>query len=217
MPPPSRLIHRLFQSHRHELFQNISTPASSLAQRISHRTVISRATAPTVRSFSSRLHFSRPRPQQFRPQFSSSSPTRHLNRRLNSSKSESSSSSSSSSSNPGSFSERLRKLSREYGWSALGIYLFLSALDFPFCFVAVRLLGVERIGHYEHIIVEGAKDISATVWPFGKDGVASADLAVDSSAPAPDAAGQESATYDHGVVKAEKRRSEEGASTFKPC
>ncbi len=41
---------------------------------------------------------------------------------------------------------RLRKLSREYGWSALGVYLALSALDFPFCYLLVRHLGTDRIG-----------------------------------------------------------------------
>lgn len=57
--------------------------------------------------------------------------------------------------NPASLSltQRFRKLSREYGWSAVGVYFALSALDFPFCFAAVRLLGTERIGHWEHVIV----------------------------------------------------------------
>ncbi|CAI7662207.1 unnamed protein product [Penicillium bialowiezense] len=64
-----------------------------------------------------------------------------------------------------SLSERLKKLSREYGWAALGVYLALSALDFPFCFAAVRLLGVERIGHYEHVVVQYVKDKFQTVWP----------------------------------------------------
>jgi hypothetical protein len=51
-----------------------------------------------------------------------------------------------------SLSQRLKKLSREYGWSAVGVYFALSLLDFPFCFLAVRLLGTERIGHYEDIV-----------------------------------------------------------------
>jgi hypothetical protein len=51
-----------------------------------------------------------------------------------------------------SLSQRLKKLSREYGWTAVGVYLGLSLLDFPFCFLAVRLLGTDRIGHYEDII-----------------------------------------------------------------
>lgn len=45
-----------------------------------------------------------------------------------------------------SLSGRLKKLSREYGWAAVGIYLGLSVLDFPFCFLLVRTLGTERIG-----------------------------------------------------------------------
>lgn len=60
----------------------------------------------------------------------------------------------------------MRKLSREYGWAALGVYLGLSALDFPFCFAAVRLLGVERIGHIEHVILNSIK----SVLPIGKGG-----------------------------------------------
>ncbi|KAB8611444.1 hypothetical protein FH972_025949 [Carpinus fangiana] len=57
-----------------------------------------------------------------------------------------------------SLSQRLKKLSREYGWSAFGVYMALSALDFPFCFLAVRVLGTERIGRWEHFVVEGAKN-----------------------------------------------------------
>lgn len=34
------------------------------------------------------------------------------------------------------------------------MYVLLSALDFPFCFIAVRMLGTERIGHWEGVVVE---------------------------------------------------------------
>ncbi|KAF2025465.1 hypothetical protein EK21DRAFT_76339 [Setomelanomma holmii] len=51
-----------------------------------------------------------------------------------------------------SLSQRLKKLSREYGWTAVGVYFALSVLDFPFCFLAVRLLGTDRIGHYEDVV-----------------------------------------------------------------
>lgn len=64
-----------------------------------------------------------------------------------------------------SLSQRLKTLSREYGWSALWIYLFLSALDFPFCFAAVKLLGADKIGHYEHVVVESIKGGANKVWP----------------------------------------------------
>lgn len=49
---------------------------------------------------------------------------------------------------PLSLSARLKKLSREYGWSAVGVYLALSVLDFPFCFLLVRTVGTEKIGEY---------------------------------------------------------------------
>ncbi|KAL4935735.1 hypothetical protein BDV06DRAFT_228533, partial [Aspergillus oleicola] len=70
-----------------------------------------------------------------------------------------------------SLSQRLKHLSKEYGWSALWIYLFLSALDFPFCFMAVRLLGADKIGHYEHVVVEGFKGAVNKVLPgvFGQE------------------------------------------------
>lgn len=45
-----------------------------------------------------------------------------------------------------SLSGRLKKLSREYGWSAVGVYFALSVLDFPFCFLLVKWVGTERIG-----------------------------------------------------------------------
>lgn len=63
-----------------------------------------------------------------------------------------------------SLSQRLKKLSREYGWAALGVYLALTALDFPFCFLAVRLMGTERIGHYEHVILSYIKGV--VKWPL---------------------------------------------------
>lgn len=71
---------------------------------------------------------------------------------------------------PPSLSQRLKTLSKEYGWSALGVYLLLSAMDFPICFLAVRWLGVERIGRYEHMIVESAKDALQRVWPRSGEG-----------------------------------------------
>lgn len=89
-------------------------------------------------------------------------PKQRHNRRYNSG---SSSSSSQGPKEGGSLSQRLRKLSREYGWAAVGVYFGLSALDFPFCFAAVRLLGVDRIGHFEHVVVQTFKDALHTVWP----------------------------------------------------
>ncbi|KFY52442.1 hypothetical protein V496_08447 [Pseudogymnoascus sp. VKM F-4515 (FW-2607)] len=49
--------------------------------------------------------------------------------------------------------QRMKKLSREYGWSALGVYLALSALDFPLCYLLVHWLGTDRVGRWEHAVV----------------------------------------------------------------
>lgn len=59
---------------------------------------------------------------------------------------------------------RLSKLSREYGWVALGVYFSLSLLDFPFCFLAVRLAGPERIGQIEHSILSSVKSVTEPLW-----------------------------------------------------
>lgn len=106
---------------------------------------------------------------------------------------------------PHSLSQRLKKLSREYGWSALGVYLLLSALDFPLCFAAVRLLGVDRIGHWEHVIVESVKSAFKSVWPFESE---KKEVAGAEEIPG--------ASVDHGVAEAEKKNTEEGASMSSP-
>lgn len=49
----------------------------------------------------------------------------------------------------------MRALFKEYGMSAVGVYFLLSVLDFPFCFLFVKMVGTEKIAHYEHIIVDG--------------------------------------------------------------
>lgn len=128
-------------------------------------------------------------------------PRVRIARRFNSSKADSSQSESHS------LSQRLRQLSREYGWSALGVYLLLSALDFPFCFAAVRLLGVERIGHYEHVVIEAVKGAVRTVWPFSgvKEPHAKDDKEIERH------------TIDHGITEAEIRNTGEGASTRIPA
>ena len=59
---------------------------------------------------------------------------------------------------------RLKKLSKEYGWVALGVYFGLSLLDFPFCFLAVRLAGPERIGQIEHTILTSVKSYTEPIW-----------------------------------------------------
>lgn len=56
---------------------------------------------------------------------------------------------------PLSLSDRMKEMSRKYGWIVVGIYLGLSVLDFPFCFLAVRWFGTERIAAAEHAIMDG--------------------------------------------------------------
>ncbi|OAQ97232.1 hypothetical protein LLEC1_02992 [Akanthomyces lecanii] len=54
---------------------------------------------------------------------------------------------------PLSLSQRLKKLFKDYGKSAIGVYLALSVLDFPFCFLLVRIVGTDTIGKIEHAVV----------------------------------------------------------------
>ncbi|KAM0287511.1 hypothetical protein ACHAQH_000465 [Verticillium albo-atrum] len=58
-----------------------------------------------------------------------------------------------------SLSQRLKKLSKEYGWSAVGVYFALSVLDFPFCFLLVRVVGTDRIGQLEHWVMSHLKKV----------------------------------------------------------
>lgn len=58
-----------------------------------------------------------------------------------------------------SISQRLKKLSREYGWSAVGVYLALSVLDFPFCFLLVRTIGTDKIAEAEHYVVSNVQKV----------------------------------------------------------
>ena len=47
---------------------------------------------------------------------------------------------------PQTLGARLKQLTKEYGWVTVAVYLGLSALDFPFCFLLVRVAGPEKIG-----------------------------------------------------------------------
>lgn len=49
--------------------------------------------------------------------------------------------------------QKFRKLSREYGRAAVGVYFLLSVLDYPFFFLLVKAVGTERISVVEHYIV----------------------------------------------------------------
>ncbi|CAK7271192.1 DUF1279 super [Sporothrix epigloea] len=58
-----------------------------------------------------------------------------------------------------SLKQRIKKLSREYGWTAVGVYFGLSLLDFPFCFLLVRTLGTDRIAAAEDFVVKHVKAV----------------------------------------------------------
>jgi len=60
---------------------------------------------------------------------------------------------------------RLSELARKYGWAAFGVYMALSALDFPFCFLAVRWIGTKRISEVEEFIVDKFWTLVGTVLP----------------------------------------------------
>jgi len=64
-----------------------------------------------------------------------------------------------------SLSQRFKELSRRYGYAAVGVYLGLSVLDFPFCFLAVRLIGPERVGELEHTVVDAFWSFISIVVP----------------------------------------------------
>jgi hypothetical protein len=61
---------------------------------------------------------------------------------------------------PQSLGARMRKLSREYGWSAIGVYFALTALDFPFCYLFVRQMGTDKIGEFDSCLYYGRSAVS---------------------------------------------------------
>lgn len=97
----------------------------------------------TTQRISYRPRVSNPTNKYYQSPFRTSKRSVHKTSRLRNSKSNSSKS---NTQEPQGLSARLRKLSREYGWAAVGVYLSLSVLDFPFCFLLVRVVGTERIG-----------------------------------------------------------------------
>ncbi|KAL8695274.1 MAG: hypothetical protein Q9218_000172 [Villophora microphyllina] len=148
-------------------------------------------------------------------------PVRHiLNRRLNSTKPPFNPTPHLISPEPPlSLSQRLRKLSREYGWSALGVYLLLSALDFPFCFLAVRWVGTEKIGHLESVVVDGFRRL--VNMPFGSSPDSPAVEVQSVGAKVEEYGVVTSATnevgvpgYNHGIQEAEQRNKSEDASIW---
>jgi hypothetical protein len=90
-----------------------------------------------------------------------------------------------------------------------GIYFGLSALDLPFCFLAVRALGPDRVAHWEHAIVGTVKDAFKAVMP---EMGAKADEVVDQVETAVGSpAAREGNVW--GVPEAEARNKEEACTS----
>lgn len=105
-------------------------------------------------------------------------------------------------------------MSRDYGWTAVYVYLTLSALDFPFCFLAVKWLGTDTIGHWEHVITSYVKDLFP--WTSSSMTDAAGDAVQDHQAPArllEENVAQDTIT-DHGYQQALKANSGSDASIW---
>lgn len=113
-------------------------------------------------------------------------------------------------------SQRLKQLSREYGWTAVGVYLALSALDFPFCFLAVRLLGTERIGRWEHAIISAFWSVLAIPFPSLGQTPAPAGIEPGDAGEVAETVKREgqSPIWDHGVKEAQAANEGEEASIW---
>jgi hypothetical protein len=108
-----------------------------------------------------------------------------------------------------SFFQRFKQLGKEYGWVVTGIYFGLSALDLPFCFLAVRALGPDRVAAWEHAIVGTVKDAFKAVMP---EMGAKADEVVDQVETAVGSpAAREGNVW--GVPEAEARNKEEACTS----
>ena len=117
-----------------------------------------------------------------------------------------------------SLSQRMRKLSREYGWSALGVYLLLTAIDFPFCFLAVRWVGTEKIGQIEHVVANWFWKVVPYPFPsreeVGTEGVG--DVAEGYEASVRMGNEVEPVGDSHGIRAAERSNQSENASELCP-
>ena len=104
-----------------------------------------------------------------------------------------------------SLTQRLRKLSREYGYSAFGVYLLLTALDFPICFAAVRYIGADRVGHYEHVILSKVGEAIPESMKEGWRGVKGAVKGAFASASSDDGSPAASEQKEGGQIEVSER------------
>lgn len=58
-----------------------------------------------------------------------------------------------------SLSQRLKHLIKSYGWYALIVYVFLSALDFALAFAAIHLIGAQHVAHVTHALKGTVHDL----------------------------------------------------------
>lgn len=119
---------------------------------------------PLRRSRSPKLSNLRTRTSRIRTPHASRPFIRHFSQKYARS-SESTSTPHHGNSEPQSLSARWKKLSREYGYTVIGVYLALTVADFPFCFLAVKYIGEERVSHAEHVVVGGVKRGIQRVFP----------------------------------------------------
>lgn len=108
---------------------------------------------------------------------------------------------------------KLKRLSREYGWTAVGVYMALTVLDFPFCFLLVRSVGTERIAEIEHVVVSNIKKVipesAMAKWhEFRESRKAAKEASHAETAPSPEGA----EVVGWGVQEADARTAQEGAS-----
>lgn len=76
--------------------------------------------------------------------------------------------------------DQLQRLFREYGWSAVGVYLALSVADLPICLLIVRMAGADRVGAAEHAVLEWIRKAWRSVNPMAHNQtVASTEPPVD--------------------------------------
>ena len=107
----------------------------------------------------------------------------------------------------------MKKLSREYGWSAVGVYMALSVLDFPFCFLLVRTVGVDRIAAVEEVVISNVQKVipeqMKTWWHEYRHGGEEATKVEAGGIPA---VSEEAKAAGWGVTEADERTAKEGAS-----
>lgn len=96
----------------------------------------------------------------------------------------------------------------------MGVYLLLSALDFPFCFLAVRLLGTERIGQAEKAVINAFWRVVEVPFPNARKGREQASETIEEAVG--DSAAREGSGW--GVEEAQIRnRGEEASMLLRLC